>query len=279
MPDVLSGDIASYVQTIYENAELIARDNSFLTNLVLNFSDASGTAIRSRSEYGSVTFNQISDADDLTSQAFTPAVKNSLTPKYFGAQFFITDLRIANDPFQVRRDAESELGLAAAEKVQKDIISNFSSLTGGTVGSAGGTLRWADFFAALTQLKRQKAPMPWSCVLEPGQWHHLGTAVVPAGAQTNAPDFQDEVVRQWWVARVGGVNIFVTPDIASGTAAVAAMFSRNAIAFDLRRAFRIEPERDASRGGGGWELNATMLYATGVWRPSWGVQMIGTSVI
>jgi hypothetical protein len=55
------------------------------------------------------------------------------------------------------------------------------------------------------------------------------------------------------------------------------MFSRDASAYDLRRPFRIETQRDASRGGGGWELNASIVYGEGVYRAAFGVQMIGTS--
>lgn len=48
-----------------------------------------------------------------------------------------------------------------------------------------------------------------------------------------------------------------------------ALFSRDAIAIDLRRPVRIEPERDASMR---WtELNTTLVYATGSWRPERGV--------
>jgi len=60
---------------------------------------------------------------------------------------------------------------------------------------------------------------------------------------------------------------------------VGGMFAKEALAFDLRRALRIEPQRDASRGGGGWELNATMIYAQGVYRPQYGVRLVGTSTI
>lgn len=47
------------------------------------------------------------------------------------------------------------------------------------------------------------------------------------------------------------------------------MWNRNALAFDVRRALRIESERDASLRQTEW--NSTMIYAHGVWRPNWGV--------
>jgi hypothetical protein len=50
------------------------------------------------------------------------------------------------------------------------------------------------------------------------------------------------------------------------------MFARQAIALDIRRPFRIEPERDASRRG--IELNASMIFGAGLWRPTFGVQVL-----
>ena len=49
----------------------------------------------------------------------------------------------------------------------------------------------------------------------------------------------------------------------------AGFFTRDALAFDLRRAMRVEPDRDASLRS--TELNATMIFAHGVWRPTRGI--------
>ena len=76
-----------------------------------------------------------------------------------------------------------------------------------------------------------------------------------------------------------GVQWFQSNNVTSGTAATGAVFSREALAYDERKGFSIEPQRDASRGGGGWELNASMDYAYGVWRPTMGVKVIATSVV
>lgn len=73
------------------------------------------------------------------------------------------------------------------------------------------------------------------------------------------------------VALSGGTS----PDVTIATTqegknyALGAMFTRDAMALDLRRPLRIEPERDASMR---WtELNSTMVYAYGKWRPERGV--------
>ncbi|MFA6135633.1 MAG: hypothetical protein WC869_16615 [Phycisphaerae bacterium] len=67
-----------------------------------------------------------------------------------------------------------------------------------------------------------------------------------------------------------GITFVVTNsiDIAS-TAAYGLMYTPQAIALDTRKAFSIEPERDASKQA--WELNASMWYATGGWDASRGI--------
>lgn len=270
-------NISSYVQQINEAAYLVARDQNYMLPLVTTFGDNMGTAARSRSEYGTATYNQISDADDLSSQAFTPSVANTLTPHEFGAQFFLTDTRLRSAPWDEMALATTELGQGAAKTIDGALLSAFSSLTGGTVGSAGGTLTWGNLFEAVAHLKAQKAPPPYYGVIHSGQWFHVGTVTVPAGAATNAPVLQDAVVQSYFVGNFFNTLWFATSDITAGTAAVGAVFSREALAFDQRQAFGIEPERDASRRG--WELNASMRFGAGVWRPLFGCQVIATSVL
>jgi hypothetical protein len=53
--------------------------------------------------------------------------------------------------------------------------------------------------------------------------------------------------------------------------ATGAIYERSALAYDLRRALRIEPQRDASKRA--TELNASIIYAAATWRPTRGVQL------
>ena len=96
-----------------------------------------------------------------------------------------------------------------------------------------------------------------------------------AATVTNAPDFQDEIMRKFYVANVAGLDgIFVSANVetSGGTGAYGAVFNPNAIGFDVRSGITLEPERDASKRA--WELNMTALYATGAIRPLWGVQIL-----
>lgn len=274
-----AANISAFVNTIWEAAVLAARDADFMTSLVYNPSPTSTIATRTRSDYGTVAYQTIGDTEDLVSQAMTPTAGASLTPSLYAAQFFLPDRRVRTDPFGIQSDASNELGKGAAKHVHKNLIGTFSSLTGGTVGSAGGTLTWSDLFEGVVRLRQQNAPEPYFGVLQPGQWFHIGTAIIPAGAATNAPDWVADMKSQYFLGSFFGVNWFMSNDITTGTAATGGVFSRDAMAYDERKGFSIEPQRDASRGGGGWELNASMDYAYGVWRPLFGVQVIATSVL
>lgn len=274
MPDLNpSTNIAAFVQTIYEDAMLVVRDNALATSLVTVYSDRSGTAARTRSDWGTATIQAIGETDDMTSQAFSPTAGNSLTPAEAGGQFFLTDLRVETDPFDVRSDAAMELGMAVADKIDVDIFGNFSSLTGGTVGASGSVITWNYFNAMLARLVAQKAPRPYVFVCHPYQWNSLAKAAsVAAAARTNAPEYlMEAVARNYFIANYSGVDIFVTSNVPLSTNdAYAAMFSRPAIAFDVRRSPRLEPERDASRRG--WELNMSVVYGEGVWKANYGIQ-------
>jgi len=265
--------ISSLVNPIYDLSWLTAQEQGVMARLVNVFADAQGSGTRKSSEYTGGTVQTITEATDMAAQTFTPAVVATLTPSQVGANYFITDQRIASDFNPVQRDAGVHLGQILGKSVDANLLSDFSSLTAGTIGTAGATISWGKFFAMLSVLRQSNAPLPYSFVCHPYQWHVLAASIAPAQTVTNAPALQDEIARRWFAANVGGVDIYVDGNISvdGSTDAYCAMFSRDALALDYRRGLRIEPQRDASRGGGGWELNATMVYAHGVWRPAFGV--------
>jgi hypothetical protein len=265
-------DISTFVNTVFEAALLTARDNVFMPSVVRNFTDRTGLAVRQNSQYGWATMNQVGETDDLVGQAFTPSSIATLTPVEFGAQYFLTDSRVESDPFAVRADAAADLGGAMATKIQTSLMGHFNAFTGGTIGTTGSVCTWGYVMAMESLLRKQMAPYPYALVLSPAQWYQLAKAAsVASSSATNAAESLKEAVNSaYFVKQFGGVSIFVSTDVeTSGTDAYAGMFSRDALAFDLRRAPRMEPERDASRRG--IELNLTAVFAHGVWRPTWGV--------
>lgn len=271
-----STDISAFINTIFEGAVLVARDNNVMTGLVRTFNDRQGLATRQNSQYGGLTVNSLGETDDLTGQAFTPSSIATLTPSEAGGQYFLTDNRVKSDPFNVRVDASNDMGLAMATKMETDLLGVIPSFTGGTVGTAGSTITWGHVFAMEARLRANKAPYPYFMVLHPYQWQPLAKAAsVASSVATNAaPSLLEEVNSMFFVKQVGGVFMFVSANLSidSSDDAKPGMWSRDAIALDMRTAPYIEPERDASRRG--WELNLSATYGKGVWRPTFGVQGI-----
>ena len=267
--------ISSVINNIFEGALLTARQVGVMPPLVTVWNDRSDSNPRVFSSYTGGTVVTLAEVTDGTAQTFTPAPYGTASSSQYWYGGYFTDQRLASDPFGVARDFSADAGGLLGKQVDTDLVGTFSSFTGGTVGTAGGTITWSNIMRAKAYLQSQNAVGPVFAVLRPEQWYYLTEATsVPALIQS--PAFMDSLAAGYQ-ASWGGIDFFVSSNITSGTAAVAGMFVPQASYLDVRRALRIEQQRDASRGGGGYEINATMIYAKGVYRPTFGVQMIGTS--
>lgn len=275
-------DISSIAQAVQEDAYFIVRESALMPSLVTVMTDMSGLNPRTGYKYNNGTAKTIGEADDLTSDAFTPSADQTLTPAEIGEQFFITDSRAESDaPENIRNDAARELGFAATDKLETDLIGDMASLTGGTIGAAGTVITWGHVAAGIAQARNanKNAAKPLVAVIHGYQWAVLAKSATLAGASVaaTAPGFQEQITRTGGstvqVATFMGVpiyQVYASPnsldDFTGG------IFPREALALDWRRRIRIEPERDASRRG--WELNMSAVYAHGVWRPDLGIQMV-----
>ncbi|TXH58131.1 MAG: hypothetical protein E6Q97_02995 [Desulfurellales bacterium] len=273
--------VSSLAQSIQDDAIFIVREMGMMSSFVTTFTDASGLNPRKGYQYNSGTALTVGEADDLVSYAFTPSLDQTLTPAEIGLQFFVTDSRVESElPESWASDASQELGLAALDKLETDLIGDIASLTGGTIGTAGSAITWGYVSAAIAQARNanKNAAKPLIAVIHGYQWAVLAKAASVAGASVvNAPQFQDQLTRTGgasaMVATFMGVPIYQTfQAVDANSDFTGGVFPREAIALDWRRPVRVRPERDESRRG--TELNMSAVYAHGVWRPTRGVKMI-----
>lgn len=270
-------DVSSIAQRLEEDAYFIVRETGTMVNLVKTFTDGSGANIRRGYKFNNITVRDIGDEDDLTSQAFTPSADQDLTPAEHGAQIALTDLRMESElPEDIMNDSGQELGLAAVDSIEADLVGNLSSLTGGTVGTAGSTMTWAYLSAAIAQARNanKSNAKPLFAMIHAYQWTVLAAAANIAGASANvAGSFEEDLTRIGFVKMFEGVPIFRTfQPVDSSDDFAGGVFPREAIAMDWRRLIRVRPERDESRRV--LELNMSMVYAHGVWRPDLGVVLL-----
>jgi len=263
-----------------ENALFVIRETYQMQNFITVRGDMTGLNPRKVHTYNQLTANTVAEADDLASQAFTPSLLGTLTPAEIGAQFFVTDSRAESEvPEDIIRDGAAELAYAAGDKIETDVLGDFSSLTGGTVGTAGSTITWGYVGAAIALARNanKSAGVPLIGVIHGYQAAVLGKTASIAGAtsMSQSPALTDKMAAQGWGQAFTylGVPIYqVFAAVDSGDDFRGAVFPRNALMIDWRRRVRIEPERNASRRG--TEFNMSAVYAHGVYRPTLGVSMI-----
>ena len=273
----LYSDMSAIAQKIQEDAIFVLREGAQMQNLVKTFRDSSGGNPRIGYKYNQGTVVSVAESDDLTSKAFAAAADQTLTPAEIGLQFFISDLRAESElPESIITDASRELGFAALDKVETDLIGDMASLTGGTIGTAGTVITWGYVAAAISVARsaNKSNSVPLACVIHGYQWSVLAKAASVAGSSlAQAPGFTDEVTRTGKVATFMGVPIIqVFGGIDSAIDFTGGVFPMDALAIDWRRQIRVAPQRDESRRG--VELNMSAVYAHGVWRPDRGVKMI-----
>lgn len=271
--------ISARVNDIIEDSMAVARMSNVLLPTVTKMG-AAGMMVRKVNEYNAVTFATAGEDDDTSAQQFTKDALSSLTPAIYRARVDMTDARVDSEFDTEIANASMELGAAAARHIDVNVATNFSSLTGGTIGSAGTAITWAHITKAYALLVNQGAPASSQvfCALHPYQWEVLLRANTIAGASVAvATGFQDRMAAApnfFAIPQFQGITFVVTNAIAVDTSddAYGAIYVPEALAVDTRKQFNIRPERDESREL--TELNSSMWYAHGVWRPAFGVAIL-----
>lgn len=270
--------ISTLVANVYNNAIHAAVEGNVISPHIEVWQDSDSPAPRVFGSYSGGTFLPVAESADSAAQAFNAASSGTLTPAVYAQMIEMTNRRLRAEPGRAQREAGVHLGNTLASSVDTQLAGLFSSLTAGTVGTAGGTLTWANVFRAQAYLRTQKLSGPYTCILHPVQWYYLSSAASGVPTLMVSEKIMDSVVGTFYQASFGGIDFFVDANITSGTAAVGAMFARDAMVLDIRQPFKIEPQYFAKiSGNGGWELNASMEYAYGVYQPTHGANMVGTS--
>ena len=269
------GTMSTLIGNVYDMALFSAVEVNTMAPLVTVKGDLSDSRPRTWSTYSGGSFAAIDENTDGTAQAFHATVAGTLTPSLYFQQIFLTDRRIKTDPMDAQREAGRHLGNTLGTAIDIQLSGLFSTLTGGTVGAGSVSMTFAYTMLAAAKMRANLIPGPYTCVLAPIHFYAMtaATADVPTLIQNNQA-LMDSVLRPFYQGSYGGVDYLVDGNIVAGSASSGGMFHREAIALDIRDPFTIAPQRDESRGGGGWELNGRMEYAYGLVRPTWGIRMI-----
>jgi hypothetical protein len=264
--------IQSWVPDIIEATEMHLMQSTIMPALVQTFSDRTGREARRGDKYGAGTVGTVAETDALTSyQEFARTPFGTITPAEVGNTYNISDARLESDNVpSIMADLVESNGYTFAKRVDSDLLSTFANFTGGTVGTAGSALTWDTIAKAEAVAVQMGIPGPYNVVLHP--YAYLQLAI----SRTNTlPVNVDEALRnanQFYLATFGGMNLYRAPLLTAGTAVTQALFSRRAIALDVRRSLRVEPQRNASKRS--TEVITTMVYGYTAWRKEYGIKII-----
>jgi hypothetical protein len=196
----------------------------------------------------------------------------TITAAEVGVQAVLTDLAARSSSRDIAGDLGKVLGEGIAKKMDEDLIALFDGFST-SVGSAGTELITSYIFSAAARLDNANAPGQKYMVIHPYQAYNLKANLTNTFANPNGGDLQNEAMRNGYVGRIAGVDIFESANITRDGSddAKGAVFVPQAIGLAVKWDINIEPERDASIRG--WELNATACYGVVELKDDYGIEM------
>lgn len=273
--ETIVSQISQFVDNVHEGALYVAQQR-FVMNRLVKQARGKGMAARDVTQYVEGTVDtDLGELEDLTPSLFERRLLAQIRPKEIGKQYLVTDRRVDTDTEDVMADAALELGYEIGKQVEVDLLAQFSKFTGGSVGAAGSALTWTNIYEARTRLAAASVPPPYNVVLHEWQWFDLAIVTnVAAGTVAHSMNIRNDIQSNYYLGSQGDLNFYVSalPAVDGNDDTIGGVFNPDAIIFDLRRPFRIEPQRDASLRA--WELNATMIYGAGIWRSNYGVKVV-----
>jgi hypothetical protein len=272
---MLYSDVSAFTNTVWEAALEIARAENKLAPTVTNFSDLTTDAPRSVTIWGTAgAFRQVAETDDLTPTHIPRTQGETLTPYEYADQHVITFKRIRSEAENAKAEAAKSLGYNAALTVDQKIISDFASLTGGTIGAAGTVITWGHLYAARAVLEGSNIRGPYTAVVHPFQMFALQKSLSVAGLTLTAVPQSGDLSRPFSFMQVGDISVIASNNLTVDTNGdvTGAFYPKEALALDMRQGLTFLPDTDPSRRI--VEINATMTFAHGIWRPTYGLKLI-----
>ena len=257
--------------TIIAQALYTAEEQSIMRGMVKTFDIGStaGTTIQVP-KYSQPSAAALTDGTDMTATEVTTS-SVSIAVGEHGVRADLTDMAVRGSG-NAAAEIGTVLGSAVATKLDTDLIGLFDGFS--TSLGATTTELTVDYVAqAVATLRNAKVHGRLVGVFNPLQLYALMSSLTAAGVNPNSGDLQNEAMKEGFVARIHGVDIYQSANVTvdgSGDSK-GAIFAPDALALAMKRDIDIEPERNASLRA--WELNATAVYGVGELDDTYGVEM------
>ena len=266
-----------YTEIVAE-ALFVASERSIMRPLVKNYAITGGGKSVEVPIYAAVSAAAVSEASDLSNTAINPT-SVTITAAEHGIMTTLTDLGRNASPRNVAADIGRLFGEAIAKKIDTDLTALFDGFSS-VVGSAGAEVTVAKIFEAVATLRQAAVPMPLAGVLNPKVAYNVKKNLTNTFVNPNPNDLTNEALRTGYVGNIAGVQMFETSNV-DGTSDTdnckGGIFHKDALGLAMMQDLKIETQRDASLRAD--EIVATAVYGVGELHDSYGVELLGESVI
>jgi N4-gp56 family major capsid protein len=283
--EATSSVLSELYANIVQSALFTLNEQTVIRPLVRNY-DMSGTPGLTAQVpiYPSVSAAAVADGTDLTNTAFNTTSK-TITASEVGVMVELTDLAAESATDDVAAAVGRQIGAAMAEKVDTDLAGLFSGFSN-VVDKSGAAVTVEDIFKAAATLRANNANQNggFVCVLHPYQAYDIKAQLTNNGATMShaLSDVGNAALRDGFLGRIAGVDIFESNVVSGADSAgsyFGAVMTQDALGYMVKRAMRIETERNASKRS--LEIVGSMAYGTSELFDQYGVaiQSDATAVI
>lgn len=272
-----SSTLSELYTEIVAEALFVASERSVMRPLVKNYAISGGGKAVEVPIYATVSAAAVSEATDLSNTAINPS-SVTITASENGLMTTLTDLGRNASPRNVAADIGRLFGEAIAKKIDVDLTALFDGFST-EVNDGTAVLSAANIFNAVAQLRKNGVPTAEiSGVFHPLNAYDLKSNLTNTFGGRDT-DLSNEALRNGFVGKVAGVNIFETSNLADssgnnpGTTGdyKGAVFHKDALGLAMMQDLKIETQRDASLRAD--EIVATSVYGVGELHDTYGVEM------
>ena len=272
-----SSTLSELYTEIVAEALFVASERSVMRPLVKNYAISGGGKSVEVPVYAAVSAAAVSEASDLSNTAINPS-SVTITASENGIMTTLTDLGRNASPRNVAADIGRLFGEAIAKKIDVDLTALFDGFST-EVNDGTAVLSAANVFNAVAQLRKNGVPTAdISGVFHPLNAYDLKSNLTNTFAGLST-ELSNEALRNGFVGKVAGVNIFETSNIADtsgnnpGTTGdyKGAIFHKDALGLAMMQDLKIETQRDASLRAD--EIVATSVYGVGELHDTYGVEL------
>ena len=275
--ETTSSTLSELYTEIVAEALFVASERSIMRPLVKNYAITGGGKSVEVPIYAAVSAAAVSEASDLSNTAINPS-SVTISASENGIMTTLSDLGRNASPRNVAADIGKLFGEAIAKKIDVDLTALFDGFSQ-EVGDGTAVLSAANVFNAVAVLRKTGVPTAEIS----GVFHPLNAYDLKSGL-TNTfvgrdTELSNEALRNGFVGKVAGVNIFETSNLADssgnnpGTTGdyKGAVFHKDALGLAMMQDLKVETQRDASLRAD--EIVATAVYGVGELHDTYGVEM------